>query len=121
MPSSADSTSSSLRARVGVLSAMVGTVCSLLGLGVDPAGAVAIAAMATAVGVEISRRLTLPYPAPRIRVTVLVIILVVVVQLVGSGYPPLLILSVVLTAAWIATELAHRLTGSSYRWPRLTY
>jgi hypothetical protein len=121
MPSFAESTSLSLRTRVAAFGAMIGTVCSLLRLGLDPAAAVLVAAGAAAAGVDISCRLTCPYPAPRTRVTVLVLILVVVVQLVGAGYPPLLVLAVVSAAGWIATEFARRLTDSPYRLPRLTY
>jgi hypothetical protein len=121
MPSSAADPSSSLHARVAVLSAMIGTFVGLLGVGLDLARAATIAAVATAGGVEIGCRLTAPYPAPKVRVTVLVIILVVVVHLIGRGYLPAPILAVVLVTASVATEIARRLTGLPYPLPKPTY
>ena len=50
----------------------------------------------------------------------LVVILILVVILLGTGYPSVVSIAVVLSAAGYATEVARRLTGSRSAVPRLS-
>jgi hypothetical protein len=110
-----------LKARLCVLAAVAGMAGALRISGYPLILGIAVSCLAAAGAVEIGCRLTTPLPAPGVRVCVVIIVLVFVLTLIHLQYPWAIALGVVLGTALPATEIARRLTGQRYPFPRLSY
>jgi hypothetical protein len=108
-------------APLSVLAAMFGMFGALLIVGYPMPLAATVSCLTTAAAVEVGCRLTAPFPVSGARVSVVVLVVVFVVTLICLQQPWTAAVGAVLGTAVPAAEIARRLTGHSYRLPRISY